>query len=300
MAKWIFLLSEFFILLIVFWTARWDGKQKQQRSFSITLPDEAFKDSSLLAIQVTFQRQLKAGFIVLLGLICLSLFVNFKYFTFEMLYFFLLLFAMILLPWIFYGLANQKVRRLKLTKGWEAGQFSHGIHEDDFWLYGQFYINPHDISRSVTKRMGLGTTLNLAHKSSKRLFFGMLLATLIITFGLTVSLYYMESKIPEFRIENQTLYVDYPIYYTQISLDEIVGLTVLQSLPAISKENGISTAEFARGYYAAEGYGRVFMCIYNEGPYIAIETKQGTLIVNESTSEKTYTLLEALDIVIPK
>lgn len=298
--KWIFLFSELMVLLTVFWTAKWDGQLKQQRIFSITLPAEAHSQPEVSLIQKNYRRRLRNSFLLIGAAILLSLFLEFRYFSLELIYFLLLLGLMIGLPCAFYGHANNQLKKLKSEKHWEAGQYSHGIHEDDFWLYGQFYNNPHDISRSVSKRMGLGTAINLAHRGQRRLFISAIAATLLLCIGLSGSLLYMEIKPPTFRIDSEMLYVDYPFYYYKLPIEDVKSLTVLQSLPAMYKENGIGTDTFARGYYRVEGYGRCFVCIYSEGPFIAIVTSQDTLIVNEMTQEKTYTLLEALDLVIPK
>lgn len=300
MIKWIFVLSELVVLFTVLWTSKWDGKLKQQRIFSITLPPEAQNQSDVVLIQKTYQRRLLITFTAMGAAILSSFFFHFKFVSLEVMFFILLIGLMIGLPSVFYGLANSQLKALKTEKNWEAGQYSHGIHEDDFWLYGQFYNNPHDISRSVSKRMGLGTTINLAHRGQRRLFFGVLAATLLLSIGLSGSLLYMEVKPPSFRIDSEVLYVDYPFYYYKLPLEDVKSLTVLQSLPSMYKENGIDTDDFARGYYRVEGYGRCFVCVYSEGPYIAIVTSQDTLIVNEITQEKTYTLLEALDLIIPK
>jgi hypothetical protein len=300
MAKWVLLLCEALILLLVFWTSTWDGKAKKQRLFSITLPSEALKSPELLEIQSAYRHQINLSFLVLFMLIILSFFLKLKYFSLEIVYFLIVLTATIALPNYFYAGANRKVQALKLSKQWEAGHYSHGIHEDLFWIYGQFYNNPHDSARSASKRMGIGTTINWAHKGQRKFYFVTLSASLILTLGLLAGLFYMEIKTPVFKIEEEHLSVNYPIYYYHLPLENIKGLTVIQELPFMSKQNGIETVDFKRGYYSVEDYGRVFICVYTKGPFIVIKTNQDTLIVNEISSEKTYALLEALDLVLPK
>jgi uncharacterized membrane protein len=298
--KWILFFSELLILSLVFWTSKWDGTFKQHRLFSITLPADVIQKKALTQVQKYFQKQLSLSFIIIVSLSILCLFLQFQYVSLEMLIFFFIIFSAIGLPSYFYAQANRQVKQIKVEQNWQAGTFSHGIHEDDFWKYGQFYNNPHDVARSVSKRMGIGTTLNLAHKSQRRFLIGSIVVTLMVTVVLSFGLFYMEVKSPNFRIESKMLYIDYPIYYYKLPLEQVNNLTVLQILPSISKENGIGTESFARGYYYVEGYGRVFLCVYNKGPFILIDTKQGKLIINESTEETTFELLEALDIVIPK
>ncbi len=298
--KWIFFLCELFIICLVLLTSKWDGKPKNQRLFSITLPKEHLNHPELLEVQKRYQLQLSVTFLSLLTACLLSMFLHFKFISMELFFFFLIIGLSIALPSYFYAKANQLVKEIKQNNSWEAGNYSHGIHEDEFWRYGQFYRNPFDTARTTTKRMGIGTTLNLAHKKQQRFFIVSLALTLLVTVLLCFQLFYMEVKTPSYRIETNTLYIDYPVYYYHVPIKDILSLRVIQELPPTLKSNGIATDSFSRGFFNVKGYGEVFLCIYNTGPYLLIETKEGTVIVNEITEEKTYELLEALDMVIPK
>lgn len=300
MTKWILFLCELFIVFLVLWTAKWDGKPKQQRLFSITLPKDVLNHPELLAIQKWYQLRLNTGFIALLAASVLGLFIRFRYMSFELLFFALIITVAIVLPAYLYAKANQLTHHVKTDQSWEAGSFSHGIHEDDFWRYGQFYSNPFDTARTTSKRMGIGTTLNLAHKTQKRFLAVTLTATAVLVFAVLTSTYYMEIKTPSYHIDETTFAVDYPFYYYHLPLKDIKSLRMLQKLPPNSKTNGIETDTFARGFYTVGGYGKTFLSVYKTGPYLLIETSEITLIVNEATEEKTYSLLEALDMVIPK
>lgn len=297
MTKWIFLICELIIFLAVYLTSFYDGNIKKGRLFSITLPSEAFKDEELKEIQENYKGKLKtSGLFILVWIIFGHLF-KFPYVAIDLTFFLITLFAMIAIPSVYYSESNKLVKQLKLEKKWEAGIYSHGIHEDDFWRYGQFYNNPHDSSKYVNKRMGIGTTVNWAHKKQRNFLIILLTLASLLTIGLNVDLLYMEIKKPEFEIDHTQLYIHYPIYYYKVPLADIKSLTVIQDLPAMSKANGIATANFARGYFNVQGHGRVFVCIYKEGPYILIETTLGPILINEHTASGTYQLLEALDLV---
>lgn len=300
MVKWVFFLCDLFIICLVLFTSKWDGKPKKQRLFSITLPKENLNHPALIEVQKRYQQQLSITFIALLIACLLSMFLNYRFVSIDLFFFFLIIGLSIALPSYFYAKANAQVKAIKQSQGWEAGNFSHGIHEDDFWRYGQFYRNPFDTARTTTKRMGIGTTLNLAHKKQRHFFVGSLILTLLLTILLSFGLLYMEIKTPSYRIETNTLYIDYPIYYYHVPIKDILSLRIVQELPPYYKSNGIETDSFSRGFFNVQGYGNVFLSIYKTGPYLLIETKEGTVIVNEITEEKTYALLEALDMVIPK
>lgn len=300
MSKWILFICELFIIFLVLWLSKWDGKPKQQRLFSITLPKEAFNHPELLTIQKWYQLRLSISFLTLLAATLLGMFIRFKYMSLELLFFIIIITLTIGIPSFLYGKANLMVRQVKADQTWEAGNFSHGIHEDDFWRYGQFYTNPFDSARTTSKRMGMGTTLNLAHKNQRRFLAITLIAATLLVVATLFSTFYMEVKTPSYRIDETTLNIDYPFYYYHAPLSDIKSLRILQKLPPYSKQNGIETSTFARGFYTVGGYGKTFLCVYKSGPYLLIETAEVTLIVNEPTEEKTYSLLEALDMVIPK
>lgn len=297
MTKWILFLCEAFIFMMMIFMTSLDGKPKRNRLFSVTIPPEALNHQELKSIRRQYSNRLKlyAFFIILLELI--SLLFVFQFIALELLYFFMVLLAIFILPAFNYGQSNIALRALKQEKNWIAGNYSHGIHEDDFWIYGQFYNNPHDSSKWVSKQTGIGTTMNIAHKRQRHLMVTtwILICTLII--GLTAGLFYMEASVPAYEIDNQYLYVHYPIYYYKVPLDEIKSLTVIQELPYMSKTNGIETQDFARGYFYIQGHGRTFLSIYKEAPYILIDSLQGKLLINENSASGTYRLLEALDLV---
>lgn len=297
MTKWIFLVCELVTFLLVYVTNYYDGKQKKSRLFSVTLPEEAFEDPELKAIQMVYYKKMKVSGCVLLALIIVITFMDFPYVSFGLTLFLVSLGGIIALPSIFYAECNRALKVLKSEKKWEAGTYSHGIHEDDFWPYGQFYNNPHDSSTFVNKRMGIGTTINWAHKGQRHFMIFILTLSALLTVGLNASLFYMEVKIPEFEISKEYLYIHYPVYYYKVPLEDIQSLTVIQALPSMSKTNGIATENFARGYFNVQGHGRVFVCIYKEGPYILMESVLGPIMINEDTASGTYQLLEALDLV---
>ncbi len=297
MTKWIFLMCELLIFLLVYVTSFYDGKQKKGRLFSVTLPQEAFGDTELLAVQNQYCKKLKAsGLFIILWIIAIHL-TNLRYLSIDLAFFLITLTAIIAIPSVFYADGYKALRSLKLEKGWEAGTYFHGIHEDDFWSHGQFYHNPHDSAKYVNKRMGIGTTINWAHKGHRQVMIFTLVMTGLLTVGLNGGLLYMEIKVPQFEITSDQLYIHYPVYYYKVPLEDIQSLTVIQDLPHMSKSNGIDTDNFARGYFYVQGHGRVFVCIYKEAPYVIIESKLGPIMINENTTSGTYQLLEALDLV---
>jgi uncharacterized membrane protein len=67
---------------------------------------------------------------------------------------------------IMIGLFIYGKRQRQVEKRYKA-ETSVEIDDDDNWMLGQFYYNPDDKRLNVTKRAGVGTTVNLAHPVGK-------------------------------------------------------------------------------------------------------------------------------------
>ena len=74
-----------------------------------------------------------------------------------------------------------KIRKMqeKLTKGSGIGAI---VDEDDKWIGGMIYYNPNDNKLIVNERVGMNTTMNLAHTSGKVIMGFILILTLAMPF----------------------------------------------------------------------------------------------------------------------
>lgn len=293
--KWIFLINELFVISLMFVVARWDGKWKGNRLFSITLPVGLDVSKDLKAIQGRFLRRLCLVEALALLASLFQMTLHFAYLSLDVALFLFILFWAILAPSWAYKNAHEEVRHFKVKEGLEAGAYLRGVHEDDFWKNGMTYNNPHDASRNVKKRMGIGTTPNLAHKRQRQFYYGTIYLSIGLLMLVVAGLFYMETTEPKFRMDNQYFYVDYPLYYYKVPIEAINSIQVVSSIGSVTSDNAIHTDDFMRGYFQVAGYGRAFLCAYKTEPYLVIKTEDDLLIVNDQSPEETYSLMEALD-----
>lgn len=300
MIKWLLFLNEIFVIAMVLLAAKWDGKWKGHRLFSVTLPSEASNNEDLNLVLTQYKREINMTAIIAVILSILEFNFKFSYVVIEITLFLLILCAVIASPMILYARAHKRIEQIKVRNGWEAGAYHRGIHEDDFWKYGIFYNNPHDSSRMVNKRMGIGSTMNLAHPGQKKIFIATNVFIILTLLGVTVGLGFMEIKEPDFHMDHEYLYIDYPFYYYKVSTKEITSLQMISEVERGSKINGIDTDQFMRGFFNIPGYGEVYICAYTTGPCLVIQSNDIPVIINEKNAEETYELMEALDYMVPE
>lgn len=300
MTEWIFLASEWFVILLIYVISRLDARPKDNRLFGITLPPMALTHEETENIVKSYLKNL---FLSETGVFIASfaqIAFPFTLVSYGMTYFFGIIFAAICLPIYFYIKANERLKRLKVSRSWEAGAYIRGIHEDDFWIRGIFYHNQYDSARQVRKRMGIGLTPNLAYASARWLYFSVVAGGVALVIFTCTSMYYMETKVPEYAIQEDYLTVSYPVYYYKVLLEDIRDVKILKETPKLSKQNGIETDRFARGYYYIEGKGSAYVCVYKKMPCLLLETKLGFVLLNDATAQGTYDLLEAIDLAHPE
>ncbi|MCR4847090.1 MAG: DUF5808 domain-containing protein, partial [Eubacterium sp.] len=101
---------------------------------------------------------------------------------------------------IMIGLFIYGKRQKEIEKRYKA-ETSVEIDDDDNWMLGQFYYNPDDKRLNVTKRAGVGTTVNLAHPVGKMI--GIVLMLLVIFTFIMLAYVGVLSKTPmEVRISD--------------------------------------------------------------------------------------------------
>ncbi len=101
---------------------------------------------------------------------------------------------------IMIGLFIYGKRQKEIEKRYKA-ETSVEIDDDDNWMLGQFYYNPDDKRLNVTKRAGVGTTVNLAHPVGKMI--GIVLVLLVIFTFIMLAYVGVLSKTPmEVRISD--------------------------------------------------------------------------------------------------
>ncbi len=193
-------------------------------------------------------------------------------------------------------LAIYKVTQKKIEGLIGKDQGAMLVDEDAYWINGQIYCNPENPALFVSKRIGIGSGLNMGNPKAKLMAWivGIFVSILLIySIGTLVILDFSTPRIsiqPEGEVQ-----IDYPMYNESFRIQDIQEIELLQELPPSSKVNGASTDTYARGYFLVKGYGEVKGYWYvDSAPYIVIKLPDRTIVLGEAYSEETRALYEAL------
>ena len=160
----------------------------------------------------------------------------------------------------------------RLTEG--SGQDFY-VDEDDKWIWGMFYYNPHDENLVVNARVGINTTVNMARKPGKILMgFVAVILLLMPLFGVWIL---AEERMPvELSVQGEVLEARHSGSRYDIPLGDIQSVEVLEELPSMSKIIGTGMPSVKKGQYNAEGYGQVTACLDpRTGPWLLITGTDG-------------------------
>ncbi|MDQ8737585.1 DUF5808 domain-containing protein [Paenibacillus sp. LHD-38] len=190
---------------------------------------------------------------------------------------------------------HNKVRALEESLAETDGE---AIPSDDdgFWINGSTYYNPDDKSVMVPKRVGVGTTLNMATRGGKWIQYGGMALALLIILPLAAFAVQSDHTSPALTIaDSGTVSIDYPLYDYSFNLSDVKGITLEESLPNGFRTNGTATAEYARGSFSLEKLGAAKLYVFkNSPPYIFIQLEDHTVIFNEKDAAKTEAIFNEL------
>lgn len=186
------------------------------------------------------------------------------------------------------GLDNRYRDRMELASCGE---------DDDRWLGGMIYYNPQDRRVVIEKRVGIGTTLNMAAPAGK----AMAVFLAAVLFGLALSCVWLirleftplRLSVTEEAVVAAQLGEDY-----HIPLDAVRDLTLVEELPSCTRVNGAGMENLCKGTYRIRDTGErcelflnpengVFLRFTSEGTtyYMSAATDGGTLEIYRQLTE---------------
>lgn len=149
---------------------------------------------------------------------------------------------------------------------------------DDHWLFGVFYYNPEDRKLLVEKRVGMGSTLNIARPAGKVIMIITLLVLLgafvlmgsLLVKGLTpFSLHLTESSL---EVVHQKVEEDIP-------LGEMKNVTLIDTLPELRRIMGTATDNFLEGQFSSGNKKYELYLNPENPPFLEIETSTKTYLL---------------------
>ena len=167
----------------------------------------------------------------------------------------------------------------------------------DSWFAGMIYCNPNDSSTMVEKRMGSGTTPNLATKKGRAFYYGGMAFAAVVIIGISALLLFSDFSTTTMRIDgaSHTVAIDTAFYGTKFDGASVKSVTLLDSIPNSSRTNGSDDGYSAVGHFTVDGYGPSLLYIHeNKPPYIVVRLSDKYIFYNEQTREQTETVYRQL------
>ncbi len=168
--------------------------------------------------------------------------------------------------------------------------------DDEYWANGFTYHNPYDKSILVTKRVGIGETINTGTLVGKIVIGGVVGILALMIFGVSFMLIRSEMTSPILTITSeQRIEIDYPMYSFDFDIGDIKQLSLVDDIPSGMKTNGEATAKYSRGRFRLKELGTTRLYIFkNNPPYIKIQLEDTYIFYNDKDPLQTRQLFEQL------
>ncbi len=202
-----------------------------------------------------------------------------------------LLLTLGLLVWV-----ARRLHRVKLAYA-DAAPPPQQLDDDEHWLWGMFYYNKSDSHFMVDKRIGIGTTVNIAHPAGKAFtIFGclcLLAIPVMCIWLLRLDFTPIRLTVGDGDLVAYQLSEDY-----RIPTEQIEDLALVEELPELSKTVGTGMDTLCKGlFYAAQvGECQVFLNPQN-GLFLRFEADGTLYYMSAATDAETqalYTQLQQL------
>lgn len=171
------------------------------------------------------------------------------------------------------------------------------IDEDDYWIWGIFYYNPHDSHGMINERIGVNVSLNMAKKSNQLIMGFIVLLLLIIPFigPLSISL---ADKPTQLELVNNELIVSSGFKKYEISLASIETIELQDKLPDnLKRVMGTALPNLKKGHYSSPSTGNIELCINPTiSAFIYLQTKENDkYLFNSKDLDYTITFYHDLE-----
>lgn len=159
----------------------------------------------------------------------------------------------------------------------QSGQ-DYYVDEDEKWIWGMFYYDPHDTHLVVNNRIGLNTTVNLAKKSG-RVIMGAT-AVLMLLMPLMGVWVMAEERAPlTLALTDTALVAGHGGDEYDIPLADVEQVRLLEELPeGLVRVAGTGMDTVQKGRYRSNEYPQLTVCIDpQKGPWLLITLDDGTV-----------------------
>ena len=166
------------------------------------------------------------------------------------------------------------------------------MDEDDYWIWGQFYYNPHDKKSFVNERVGMGMSMNFATPAGK----AMAAFTIVVLLALLpLSGWLMAEELTSVDLsysEEQVIVRHVGTTY-EVPLDEVVHAELLDTLPPSSRIWGTGMENLLKGSFSVKGYGTATFCLDpHDPPFLVLKTAETTYFFSGNDVEAIFDIVK--------
>nr|MBQ8252477.1 hypothetical protein [Lachnospiraceae bacterium] len=165
---------------------------------------------------------------------------------------------------------------------------------DENWIWGMLYYNPRDKHSMVEKRVGVGTTVNMATGGGKAMvaFAGLTLLSLPI---ISIWIIMLEFTPIQLVADADRVVANHLREEYVISMPVIEDAELLNELPKMSRNSGTAMENLKKGSWsvAEEGNCTVFLNPEND-VFLRIETPSRRYYLSGADDEETKAVYEAI------
>lgn len=171
--------------------------------------------------------------------------------------------------------------------------------EDDVWLLGSLYYNPADTRVMVAKRLGLGSTVNLATPVGKGTV-AVLIAIIVGSLFVGPAMGVADSIPTELELRGSAPAVLVASHgkrekYT-LSADRITDVQLRDSLPACSRTVGTGLDHYLEGDFYVTGEGQAYFCLDpTAAVFLRVEANGIVYWFTGDSAEETQAVANALE-----
>jgi uncharacterized membrane protein len=200
-----------------------------------------------------------------------------------------------LIPLVVIIAVHNKIRGLEYRYAHTNGK-SYFNDDDEFWRYGMVYYNPDNEAVLVRKRIGIGSTVNMATRGGKLIAYGSAALAAAILIPVMLLLARSDAVAPSLIInEDRTASIVNTEYPYTFSLDDMLDVTLEEQLPSGFRSNGIATSVYARGNFSLNDLGDAKLYVFKKSPpFIVIKLPDLHVIFNEEEAAATTELYDQL------
>ena len=167
--------------------------------------------------------------------------------------------------------------------------------DDSNWIYGMIYYNPDDKHTMVGKRLGIGTTVNMATAAGKW-FIGLAVLSILIIPVMCIWLMFEEFTPISLKFSNNQIVAEHLKVEYAINIDDITEIKLISQLPNANKIMGTGMDNLDKGSFSVNGYGDCDLCLNPQNKaFIIVKTVDNTYFLSDEDNAVTQKVYEEVE-----